>query len=28
MNWAAKAFATVDLGDERLNKRLVKTAQQ
>ena len=28
MNWAAEEFATVDLGDERLNKRLVKTAQQ
>jgi len=28
VNWAAEEFATVDLGDERLNKRLVKTAQQ
>ena len=28
MNWAAEEFATVDLGDKRLNKRLVKVAQQ
>ena len=28
MSWAAEEFATVDLGDKRLNKRLVKVAQQ
>ena len=28
MNWAAEEFATVELGDKRLNKRLVKLAQQ
>ena len=28
MSWAAEEFATVDLGDKRLNKRLVKLAQQ
>ena len=28
MSWAAEEFATVDLGDKRLNKRLVKVVQQ
>ena len=28
MSWAAEEFATVELGDKRLNKRLVKLAQQ
>ena len=28
MGWAAEEFATVDLGDQQLNKRLVKLAQQ
>ena len=28
MSWAAEEFATVDLGDKRLNKRLVKMVQQ
>ena len=28
MSWAAEEFATVDLGDKRLNKRLVKLTQQ
>ena len=28
MSWAAEEFATVDLGDKRLNNRLVKMAQQ
>jgi len=28
MSWAAEEFAAVDLGDKRLNKRLVKMAQQ
>lgn len=28
MGWAAEEFATVDLGDKRLNRRLVAVAQQ
>ena len=28
MSWAAEEFATVDLGDKRLNKRLIKVVQQ
>ena len=28
MGWAAEEFATVDLGDKRLNNRLVKLAGQ
>ena len=28
MSWAAEEFATVELGEKRLNKRLVKLAQQ
>ena len=28
MSWAAEEFATVDLGDKRLTKRVVKVAQQ
>ena len=28
MNWAAEEFATLYLGDKRLNKRLVTAAQQ
>ena len=28
MCWAAEKFATVDLGDKQLNKRLVKVVQQ
>ena len=28
MSWAAEKFATVDLGDKQLNKRLVKVVQQ
>ena len=28
MSWAAEEFATVDVGDKRLNKRLVKVVQQ
>ena len=28
MGWAAEEFASVDLGDKRLNRRLVKVAQQ
>ena len=28
MNWAAQEWATADLGDRRLNRRLIKVAQQ
>ena len=28
MSWAAEEFATVDLGEKQLNKRLVKVVQQ
>ena len=28
ISWAAEVFATVDLGDKRLNKCLIKVAQQ
>lgn len=28
MNWAGEEFAAVDLGDKRLNQRLIKVAQQ
>lgn len=28
MNWAAEQFAAVQLGDKRLNSRLVRTAEQ
>jgi hypothetical protein len=28
MSWSAQEFATVSLGDERLNKRLIKLAEQ
>jgi hypothetical protein len=28
MSWAAEEFSTVDLGDKRLNDRLVKLTQQ